>query len=140
MVVMHNVLFEMEISDEKERQFVADVALLPQKMPEYVLAATGGRTFTDRGEGYTHGVMITLKDKESVPKYLDHPAHQQLGSRYGEFVRRKLAMDWEDSHGTISTHVSANTYVFIVVGVLLALFGIRAFFSSWSMFRKNKSK
>ena len=53
-----------------------------------------GENFTDRALGYTHGLTVTLNNKESLPPYLEHPAHQAVGV----LLRANcsiLAMDYE---------------------------------------------
>ncbi len=34
-----------------------------------------GPSFTDRARGYTHGLLVTLADRNALTTYLDHPEH-----------------------------------------------------------------
>lgn len=37
-----------------------------------------GKTFSERNQGFTHCLVVRLKDTESLPVYSAHPAHQAL--------------------------------------------------------------
>ena len=34
-----------------------------------------GANYTDRAGGFTHGIIVTLPNREALPLYLNHPEH-----------------------------------------------------------------
>jgi hypothetical protein len=65
-----------------------------EKQVPGIVSLTLGSNFTDRAQGYTHGMMVILKDKEALPAYQAHPAHAAAGGRLREHADI-LAMDYE---------------------------------------------
>lgn len=59
-----------------------------------VLAISAGRNVTDRANGATHGVLVTLNAAEDLPSYLNHPDHQAVGVVLREHCE-VLALDYE---------------------------------------------
>jgi Stress responsive A/B Barrel Domain len=52
-------------------------------------------TFTDRAGGFTHCIIATLPDRDSLPGYLAHPAHRSLAASLVEDTDEILVMDIE---------------------------------------------
>ena len=59
-----------------------------------VLAISAGQNTTDRANGATHGVLVTLERVEDLPAYLNHPDHQAVGAVLREHCE-VLALDYE---------------------------------------------
>ena len=59
-----------------------------------VLAISAGRNITDRANGATHGVLVTLEQATDLPAYLSHPDHQAVGVVLREYCE-VLALDYE---------------------------------------------
>jgi len=59
-----------------------------------VMAISAGRNVTDRANGATHGVLVTLDEASYLPLYLDHPDHQAVGVVLREHCE-VLALDYE---------------------------------------------
>ena len=59
-----------------------------------VIAISAGRNITDRANGATHGVLVTLESAEDLPTYLAHPDHQAVGVDLREHCD-VLALDYE---------------------------------------------
>ena len=59
-----------------------------------VLAISAGQNTTDRANGATHGVLVTLETAEDLPAYLNHPDHQAVGAVLREHSE-VLALDYE---------------------------------------------
>lgn len=59
-----------------------------------VLAISAGQNTTDRANGATHGVLVTLETAEDLPAYLNHPDHQAVGAVLREHCE-VLALDYE---------------------------------------------
>ena len=49
---------------------------------------------TDRANGATHGVLVTLERADDLPAYLNHPDHQAVGAVLREHCE-VLALDYE---------------------------------------------
>ena len=59
-----------------------------------VLAISAGRNITDRANGATHGVLVTLERATDLPAYLNHPDHQAVGVVIRDHCE-VLALDYE---------------------------------------------
>ena len=59
-----------------------------------VLAISAGQNITDRANGATHGVLVTLETAEDLAVYLNHPDHQAVGVVLREHCE-VLALDYE---------------------------------------------
>ena len=59
-----------------------------------VLAISAGQNTTDRANGATHGVLVTLETAGDLPAYLNHPDHQAVGAVLREHCE-VLALDYE---------------------------------------------
>jgi hypothetical protein len=69
------------------------VAVTPARMSEHVRALQGlttrvpgildlsvGANFTDRANGFTHGLVVTLEDRAALERYSAHPAHVEVAA------------------------------------------------------------
>ena len=63
-----------------------------------VVSITAGTNFTDRANGYTHGVSVALESKSALESYLSSPEHQALGGSIRALCDL-LALDYDDTHG-----------------------------------------
>lgn len=52
-----------------------------------------GRNTSDRAGGLTHGIVVTLADATSLPKYLEHPAHLPVAQALVGDVAELRVMD-----------------------------------------------
>ena len=59
-----------------------------------VLSISAGQNITDRANGTTHGVLVTLERADDLPAYLNHPDHQAVGVVLREHCE-VLALDYE---------------------------------------------
>ena len=59
-----------------------------------VLAISAGRNITDRANGATYGVLVTLERASDLPEYLNHADHQAVGAVLREHCE-VLALDFE---------------------------------------------
>ena len=55
---------------------------------------SAGQNFTDRAAGYTHGVVVTLKDREALAAYIAHPYHTEVAKQLRADAEY-LVMDYE---------------------------------------------
>ena len=59
-----------------------------------VVAISAGRNITERANGATHAVLVTLERAADLPDYLNHPDHQAVGVVLREHCE-VLALDYE---------------------------------------------
>ena len=59
-----------------------------------VLSISAGKNITDRANGATHGVLVTLERAADLPAYINHPDHQAVGVVLREHCD-VLALDYE---------------------------------------------
>jgi hypothetical protein len=78
-VVQHIVLLKWRpgVSDEAILQAFGHAKHLPNEI-DGVEGLTIGRARVDQGHGFTHALIVRLKDDEALGRYLDHPL--RLGS------------------------------------------------------------
>ena len=80
------------VSDDKMEEILASIRALTH-IPG-VLAISAGQNITDRANGATHGVLVTLEQAADLPEYLNHPDHQAVGVVLREHCE-VLALDYE---------------------------------------------
>ena len=61
-----------------------------------VLSITAGTNFTNRSNGYTHGVVVSLKDRPALKSYLSSSEHQELGKTIRNLCEL-MALDYDDT-------------------------------------------
>lgn len=63
---------------------------------EGVVDLSVGKNFTDRSQGYTHGVCVRFRDRAALEHYLPHPDHQEVVQNYIKpIVDDILVVDYE---------------------------------------------
>jgi len=74
--VQHVVLFKWKhgTSEGLIELAMKEVSKLKEGIT-FVEDLKAGPTFTDRGQGFTHCMVITLPTRDHVPLYIDHPLH-----------------------------------------------------------------
>ena len=80
------------VSDDKMEEILASIRALTH-IPG-VLAISAGQNITDRANGATHWVLVTLEGPDKLPVYLNHPDHQAVGQVLREHCD-VLALDYE---------------------------------------------
>jgi hypothetical protein len=96
-MVEHVVLFKVKdgASSDAIVAMMKGLSSLKSKVPG-VLDLTVGPNFSDRNQGYTHGLVVRFRDRAALDAYLPHPAHQEVVQK---FVRPILgdviAVDYE---------------------------------------------
>ena len=80
------------VSDDKMAEILASIRALTH-IPG-VLAISAGQNITDRANGATHAVLVTLEQAADLPAYLNHPDHQAVGAVLREHCE-VLALDYE---------------------------------------------
>ena len=97
MKVEHQVWlkFKPGTSPEVIQGHIAGLASLKKIIPE-VLALKIGTNFTERAQGYTHGLAVTVGSRAGFKTYLEHLEHVRVATA----VRKDadvMALDFEFS-------------------------------------------
>lgn len=96
-MVEHIVLFQWKATATAEQIAAAVEGLrgLKDLVPN-VLDLSVGANFTDRGQGFTHGLVVRFPDKAALEVYGPHPAHQHVVQTFINPIRENvLAVDYE---------------------------------------------
>ena len=94
MTALHIAWFRFNdgVTPERIEQHLAACRGLVGRVPA-VLNLQCGANYTDRAEGLTHGIVVTLPNPEALPAYLDHPAHIPVGTALKADVAELRVMD-----------------------------------------------
>lgn len=66
--------FKPGVAPDRVEDHLAACRTLPARVPA-VLDLQCGRDPGDLAPGFTHGIVVTLADREAIKSYLEHPAH-----------------------------------------------------------------
>lgn len=77
--VIHIVLFKWtaEARPEAIERAVQGLRDLRDKIPG-ILELSCGKSFSDRGQGFHHGLLIRFTDRAALEVYGPHPEHQRV--------------------------------------------------------------
>lgn len=95
MPVQHMVWikFREDITEERKQVHLDGLNALKDKIPG-ILHLSVGTNFTDRAQGFTHGLLITLESKAALEVYASHPEHVAVAGPLREDAVL-MAMDFE---------------------------------------------
>jgi hypothetical protein len=96
--VVHIVLFRWtpEATPEAIDQAMQALVELKEKVPG-ILYLSCGPNFTDRSQGYTHGLVVRFADRAALEAYGPHPEHQRVVQNLIVPIRADLlALDYLD--------------------------------------------
>ena len=95
MAVNHTVWmkFRPGVDADQVEAHLQALRLIPGRIPG-VQSLTLGRNFTDRANGFTHGLCVILDDRAALAAYGPHPYHVEVATA----LRRDadlLVLDYE---------------------------------------------
>jgi hypothetical protein len=95
MSVVHIVWikFDPGVGAERIEEHIAALKTLQDTVPG-ISRSSVGTNFTDRAEGYTHGVVVELRDKAALEVYATHPGHVAVAGPLKDDAHL-LVMDYE---------------------------------------------
>jgi len=78
-MVEHIVLFQAkpDASPESLEAMLDALRSLKDAVPGVVSLTCGANT-SDRGGGFTHGLVVRFESQEALDNYLPHPAHRKV--------------------------------------------------------------
>lgn len=87
------IKFHPHVTDERAGADLAALESLTGRVPG-ILGLTLGKNFTDRAAGYTHGVVVTLANRDALAAYIAHPHHVEVATQLRADADY-LVMDYE---------------------------------------------
>jgi hypothetical protein len=87
------IKFHEDITEARKQEHLDGLRALTEKIPG-ILHLSVGANFTDRAQGFTHGLLVTLESKEALAIYAPHPEHVAVASPLREDAVL-MAMDFE---------------------------------------------
>ena len=99
MAIRHLVLMRLQpgvFTPEALQDYQATFSALRAALPEDILDVRVRTNVIDRPQNMTVMIEMLLKDEASLPKYLRHPLHQDIGKRYNPFVEAIASFDCEE--------------------------------------------
>lgn len=81
MPVNHVVLlkFNEGVAADRIDQHLRALATLPERVPG-ITAFSLGANYSERSRGYTHALVVTLRDRAALAAYGPHPAHVEVAA------------------------------------------------------------
>ncbi len=73
---------------------MADIDRLHDIIPDIVELRTGAN-FGPYNEGFTHAVIVTLRDVEALERYRKHPVHRQIAEKVDSMFEQSIGIDFE---------------------------------------------
>ena len=93
----HVVLFRVKEGSSPDllARMASGIRGLKEAVP-VVVDLTFGANVTDRGQGFTHGLVVRLHSREDLDRYLEHPEHVRVVTEdVRPIVEDVLAVDYE---------------------------------------------
>ena len=84
--------FKEGIDEERIAGHMAAVRSLADIVPE-ALSVECGASYTDRAGGLTHCIVVTLPDRDALPRYLEHSDHVPIADALVADVAELRVMD-----------------------------------------------
>ena len=77
-MIEHIVLFKVAEGTpaEQTEAMMRGLKSLETEIPQ-VVSLSCGSNISDRGDGFTHGLVVRFESLEALDTYLKHPRHQQ---------------------------------------------------------------
>lgn len=76
-MIEHIVLFKVrpDASRDEVNEMLLRLQQLPAEVPG-ILYLSCGENFSERAQGYTHGLVVRFEDRDALQAYQVHPNHQ----------------------------------------------------------------
>lgn len=96
MTVQHIVMLEFNdgVDEETRMNSLKAVEALKDKI-DGIEKIESGKDFSGRAGGFTHAVIVTMRDKEVLAAYGPHPAHKEVQDLLHPVVKTLWVLDFE---------------------------------------------
>ncbi len=96
MTVQHILMIEFKdsTSDQSTIEALNAVGELKDKI-DGVLEVQSGKDFSGRAGNFTHGIIVTMRDKDVLSAYGPHPAHKEVQGLLAPIVETLCVIDFE---------------------------------------------
>ena len=96
MTVHHLVLLDLDggLSDAQAAELFERSAGLLKQIPG-VMDVKSGKNFTSRAPNVTHGLIVTMKDKDTLAGYGPHPKHVEVQGMLKPHLKNISVVDFE---------------------------------------------
>ncbi len=95
-MVDHLVLFTVndDASAEDIEDLLASLRGLKKGVPD-VVDLSVGENFSERSQGYTHGLYVRFQTVDALRSYISHPEHQAIVEKLDTLTTGRLVVDYE---------------------------------------------
>ncbi len=95
-MVDHLVLFTVKEDARAEdvEDLLASLKELKRGVPN-VVDLSVGENFSERSQGYTHGLFVRLRTVDDLRSYISHPEHQAVVEKLDTLTKGRLVVDYE---------------------------------------------
>jgi hypothetical protein len=87
-------LKKKDACSQQQMQVLLDEVCSLANVISQIQSVSSGINITDRANGFTHGIIVTVADQQALQTYISHPAHIAIGKKLVENADI-LAMDYE---------------------------------------------
>ncbi|CAG8631802.1 3188_t:CDS:2 [Paraglomus brasilianum] len=97
MTVIHVVLlkFKPDANETAIKETLEEAIALKNNIPG-ILRYSAGSNFSNRSQGFTHGLVVEFEGKQELEAYSGHPIHVQYKQNYiAKYVEDVVAFDME---------------------------------------------
>jgi len=136
--LQHVVLFKLKKSATPEaiENFVDALRSLKTipgvtrcKVGTYIKPSEMYDKYKDRRNGYTHILIIRVRDVEALQAYMDHPEHLRVVKEFVDPIKDGDALAFDYYGGKPSSWVDALTYVGVTALGVAVGFALKTFLS-----------
>ncbi|MFM1603282.1 MAG: Dabb family protein [Porticoccaceae bacterium] len=87
-------LKKKDYCSQQQMQVLLDEVCSLANVISEIQSVNSGINITDRADGFSHGIIVTVADQRALQAYISHPAHIAVGKK---LVKNAdiLAMDFE---------------------------------------------
>lgn len=86
--------FKDGTAPDRIEQHMANCRSLERSVPE-VERLECGANFSDRAGGFTHGIVVSVADRDALDRYLKHPSHIPVADALVADLEELRVMDIE---------------------------------------------
>jgi hypothetical protein len=95
-MIIHIALFKWrdDVSEEEIASVIGEIQSLKGKI-NGVIELYCGKNFSKWSKGYTHAVIVQVKDRKSLDTYRNHPEHLPIAKKVEELAEDSIGIDIE---------------------------------------------